>query len=146
MKGPDGMSKLAVPHTDAFLKIRASANPKESLRELIHKQPLFVFWVSSSNKIIDAYTAHNDYPPNGDRSVLADTIYHGFLRGRAAYIDDVVYVVIYYWPRDGVATQRWKKRVNSAYGNILLALSSKRKIDKGVCFVEEGSGDMAYFK
>ena len=116
----------------------ASRNPSERLREIIHQNPLAVFWVSPTNQVIDAGGAHNENPPNGDRSVLSDTLYKGFLRGRAAYIDGILYIVIYYWPRDRAETARWKKRVKQAEQPLLQYLDVLRDVDDGgVFFVGE---------
>jgi len=120
-----------------FQEILASKNPAERLREVIHQNPLAVFWVSPTNSVVDAKSAHNENPPNGDRSVLADSYYKGYLRGRAAYIDNIVYVVFYYWPKDSKLTKNWEKRVKSAEKPVLDYLADKRHPDNGIRFVGE---------
>ena len=103
----------------SFQEVLNSSCPASALRRHIHARPLAVFWVSPYNQVIDASSTHNDNPPYGDRSVLADKTYKRFLRGRAAYIGNEVYVVIYYWPRYPIRYWRWRERVISAIEPLL---------------------------
>lgn len=77
------------------MRILASADPYMAIRTITHSKPIAVFWVGTDCRIYDAKNAHHGNPPNGDRSVLADPCNKGFLRGRAALIGTVPYIVIY---------------------------------------------------
>ena len=84
-------------HSKEFLEILKEDFDKryDLIRMITHSKPLLVFWVAPNGEVLDAKSAHHDNPPKGDRSVLADTSYKGHLRGRAAYIGKVIYILIY---------------------------------------------------
>ena len=84
-------------HSREFKKVLALAKGKreEVLKNIFHAEPLLVFWVTPAGKILDAGEAHRDNPPEGDKSVFTDSKYKGHLRGRAALIGSVVYIMIY---------------------------------------------------
>jgi hypothetical protein len=82
-------------HSKVFLKCVASADPYKAIRTITHKQPLLIFWVSPEGAVVDANPAHRISPPNGDPSIFGSKTHKGYLRGRAAYLGNVVYIVIY---------------------------------------------------
>lgn len=86
-----GMGK----HSRKFLNILASSDPEREIRIVTHATPILVFWVSPDGKVIDAEDGHHENPPGGDRSILSDPTHKGHLRGRAAYFDDKIYIVVY---------------------------------------------------
>jgi hypothetical protein len=51
--------------------------------------------MAPDGSVIDACEAHHVHPPGGDRSILADPRHKGHLRGRAAYVGNRIYIVIY---------------------------------------------------
>jgi hypothetical protein len=82
-------------HSKEFLKILKEATPEKAIRAITHKEPLLVFWVSPDGDVIDAKNAHFDNPPDNDKSILSHKTHKGYLRGRSAMIEDVIYIVIY---------------------------------------------------
>ncbi len=92
-KAKDFIRKLR--HSVEFLKIREARNTDIAIRAITHSNPISVFWISPKGVVLDAGEAHHRNPPSGDRSILADKTYKGYLRGRAAFIGETLYVVIY---------------------------------------------------
>lgn len=93
-------------HSDLFLQIIAKPDAYSAIRSITHSQALLVFWVTPEGKVLDAREAHHDNPPHGDRSILAHRTHKGHLRGRAAFIGDRLYIVIY----GNGPEKRWSKR------------------------------------
>ena len=85
----------SVKHSKRFLGILREASPYKAIRSITHSKPLLVFWVSPEGKVLDARDSHHDNPPDKDRSVLSHKSHKGHLRGRAAFIGDVIYIAIY---------------------------------------------------
>lgn len=102
-------------HSALFQQIVTKPDAYDAIRAITHSQPLLVFWVMPEGEVLDAREAHHDNPPHGDRSVLAHRTHKGHLRGRAAFIGDHLYIVIY---GDG-PEKRWSKRQRK---HIVLAL------------------------
>ena len=111
-------------HSAEFLKALTSSDPEKEIRIVTHAAPILVFWVSPEGKLIDAEDGHHENPPNGDRSILSDPTHKGHLRGRAAYFDEKIYIVVY-----GDAQYELSKKQQSllrkACGNILDKIKSK---------------------
>lgn len=84
-----------MPHSKKFLEIMESAYPEIDIRIITHSKPTLVYWISPNGDIIDAKDAHVENPPDGDRSILSDKIHKGYIRGRAAFIGDILYIVVY---------------------------------------------------
>ncbi len=105
-------------HSSFFLQIIAKPDAYSAIRTITHSQPLLVFWVTPEGEVLDARDAHHDNPPHGDRSVLAHRTHKGHLRGRAAFIGNRLYIVIY---GDGPG-KRWSKRQHKQIIQALPAL------------------------
>ena len=112
-----------------FLQIIQESNLEKrytAIRAITHSKPLLVFWISPSGEVLDAKNAHHDNPPKGDRSVLSDPGHKGHLRGRAAYIGDVIYILIY--GRGKGSTDLSKQQLSlfrRSYPSLLLAIKDK---------------------
>lgn len=85
-------------HSKDFIKLLNESSPKDAIKVITHHKPLLIFWISPSGELIDVKNSHFDSPPSNDRSILSDPKHKGYLRGRAAYIGDKIYVVIYTSP------------------------------------------------
>ena len=105
-------------HTELFRQIVAKPDAYTAIRAITHSQPLLVFWITPDCMVLNAREAHHDNPPHGDRSILAHRTHKGHLRGRAAYIGDVLHIVIY-----GEASEkRWSRRQRKHIAQALPAL------------------------
>lgn len=128
-------------HSLEFLQILNEGDPKLAIKAITHSKPILVFWVSPDGAIVDAKEAHHDNPPNGDRSVLSDKTHKGYMRGRVAYIGDVVYIVIY-GEDNGLITKRQQALLRRSYPRVLNYLKTKDvpqdKIDSAVFIDERG--------
>lgn len=89
-----------------FQQIVTKPYAYDAIRAITHSQPLLVFWVTPEREVLDAREAHHDNPPHGDRSVLAHRTHKRHLRGRAAFIGNRLYIVIY----GDEPEKRWSKR------------------------------------
>jgi hypothetical protein len=116
-----------IQHSKEFLKILKEADTDKAIRAITHTKPLLVFWVSPEGKIIDAKEAHHDNPPNGDKSILSHKTHKGNLRGRAALIGDIIYIVIYGEGQVEI-NNRQLALLRRAYPNILRAIKVKNNI------------------
>jgi len=115
--------KLFVEHSKEFLKILKESPADQAIRAITHKQPLLVFWVTPDNIVLDAKNAHFDNPPNNDRGVLSHKTHKGHLRGRAAQIGNVIYIVIY-----GESFNAYQEALlRRSYPKILQKITSKNK-------------------
>jgi hypothetical protein len=124
-----GKQVLITSHTKEFLKIIASNDPYIGIRTITHSNPLLVFWVDQNCKVIDAFTAHHKNPPNGDRSILVDQHFKGYLRGRAAMFGSKLYIVIYGTDQFNRLTKRQQALLDKSRLNIVNTVSEKSKID-----------------
>jgi hypothetical protein len=68
---------------------------RTAIREVTHRAPELVFWVSPDGALIDARDGHLRHPPKGRADILKDApAYGGYLRGRVArYAGDQLIVV-----------------------------------------------------
>lgn len=107
-------------HSKEFFKCVASSDPYKAIRTITHKHPLLVFWVNPEGEVVDATPSHRSSPPNGDPSIFGSKTHKGYLRGRAAYIGKVIYIVIY-----GTENKKLTKQQLS-----LLRRSAPRLIDE----------------
>ena len=82
-------------HSKEFLRCVASSDPYRAIRTITHKKPILIFWVSPDGLVIPAFPSHRESPPNGDVSIFGSKTHKGHLRGRAAYVGSVVYIVVY---------------------------------------------------
>ncbi len=82
-------------HSELFKQITSKPDAYDAIRAITHSQPLLVFWITPDCQVLDACDAHYDNPPHGDRSILAHRSHKEHLRGRAAFIGDILYIVIY---------------------------------------------------
>ena len=121
-------SKLA-PAIDSeefqkILKIKAEKRYGE-IRAITHSVPLLVFWITPEGIVLDAKNAHHDNPPHDDRSLLSDPTHKGHLRGRAAYIGNVIYVFIYgYGKTDHFLTMKQIKLLEKSYLRLLTSIQN----------------------
>jgi hypothetical protein len=135
--------KIFNNHSKEFLKILKEASPDKAIKAITHLSPLLVFWVTPEGKVLDAHTAHYDNPPNEDRSILSSKNYKGHLRGRAALIGDIVYIVIYKESLSDI-TSRQIALLRRSYPSILRMIKQKnkdideKKIDKAHFIDEAG--------
>lgn len=100
------MKKTIVRHSELFRDIASRPDAYAAIRTFTHSQPLLVFWITPDCVVLDAHDAHHDNPPHGDRSILAHRTHKGHLRGRAAFIGDVLYIVLY----GDAAGKKWTKQ------------------------------------
>lgn len=96
-----------------------------------------VFWVAPNGEVLDAGKAHRESPPNGDRSIFVDPSHQGHLRGRAAFIGEVIYIVVY-----GKLTKTLLALLRRSYPKILAKIKEKHpKLDSqvigGAQFIDE---------
>lgn len=116
-------------HSPKFLKVLASSDPEKEIRIVTHTSPILVFWVSPDGRIIDARDGHHGNPPEGDRSILSDPTHKGYLRGRAAYFGDKIYIVVY-----GDAQYELSKKqqtlLRKAHGNLLKMIKSRLPLNQ----------------
>jgi len=114
-------------HSEAFLKIIESADADIAIRTITHSKPVLVFWISPAGNIVNAKEAHHENPPDGDRSVLSDKIHKGFIRGRAAFIGDVLYIVIY-GEDSGQISKRQLALLRRSYPRLLRYLMEQKDL------------------
>ena len=116
---------MKLPHSKEFLKLLKESDRWTAIRVVTHTNPVLVFWVSpDKGEVIDAKNAHHDNPPDGDRSILSDKTNKGYLRGRAVFIGDTLYIVIY--GDDGSdLTKRQFALLRRSYPKILAAIKDK---------------------
>jgi len=116
------LSKLT--HSNRFMEILRGPNPEVDIRAVTHSDPILVFWVTPSGKVLDAGEAHHQNPPDGDRTILSDKTHKGHLRGRSAFIGDKLYIVIY-GDSNKEVTPRQLLLLRSSYPPILNAIKAK---------------------
>ena len=69
---------------------------RTAIREITHRDPMLVFWISPEGQFLDARDGHLRNPPPGCAHILKDEPeYGGFLRGRVANYAGTVFVVVY---------------------------------------------------
>ncbi len=112
-----------IEHSVEFKKILKESFPDKAIKAITHKEPLLVFWVNPEGNVIDAKNAHFDNPPNNDKSVLSHKTHKGHLRGRAAKIGNIIYVVIY-----GDLNIYQEALLKKSYPKILRSILNKNKI------------------
>lgn len=80
-----------------YLKLLAldPESRKTEIFAIIHANPLLVFWITPEGAVLDASPFHGENPPNGDWDVLNHPTHKRHLRGRATFIGDRIYIVIY---------------------------------------------------
>ena len=132
-------------HSKRFLNILEAANPDVVIRTITHSEPVLVFWISPTGAVIDAKEAHHKNPPQGDRSVLSDKIHKGYLRGRAAFIGDNLYIVIY-GEETGLISKRQLSLLRRAYPRLLSFLKEEKGVSQdkvdGALFIDEQGEDI----
>lgn len=70
-----------------------------AIREVTHRAPELVFWVSPDGALIDARDGHLRNPPKGRADILKDQPdYGGYLRGRVARYAGDQFIVVYCRP------------------------------------------------
>src|SRR5690242_7064323 len=78
-----------------FLSPRARGR-RTAIRELTHRDPEFVFWISPEGALHDAKRSHRHNVPRGFEHIVDDEPdYGGFLRGRVVRLDDHQLIVVY---------------------------------------------------
>ena len=101
--------------------------------------PLLIFWVAPDGRVIAAEGSQRKSPPDGDSTVFRPG-HKGYLLGRAAWIGDIVYVVIYVRPYDTMSKGQLELLAKSGK-NVTECLGSKRYDKRGtaktVVFVDE---------
>lgn len=138
MKAKEALKILK--HSTEFLKLLNEGNTENSIKTITHSNPLFVFWVSNDGEILDAKKSHHENPPKNDRSILADKQYKGYLRGRAAFIGNTIYIVVY-GLTDLTKNKRMFYQLRRFYPNLLQHLTEKfpefkKEIEKAI-FIDE---------
>lgn len=74
----------------------STSGRRTAIREVTHRDPELVFWVSPEGRFIDARDGHLRHPPKGFEHILQDEPdYGGFLRGRVATYGQQQFVVVY---------------------------------------------------
>lgn len=129
-------------HSREFLRIMESKDSEKAIKAITHSKPVLVFWISEKGDVIDAKEAHHTNPPYGDKSVLADKINKGYLRGRVAYIGDVLYIVIY-GDENGELSRRQLYQFRRHYPKLLRYLKevkvSEEELSKALFITENGT-------
>jgi hypothetical protein len=114
-------------HSKEFLKILEGYEADIAIHTITHSKPVLVFWISQDGEIIDAGDFHLENPPKGDRSVFKDSTHKGYLRGRAAYIGDVLYIVIY-GEEDSNISKRQLYLIRRFYPKLIRYLIEVKKV------------------
>ncbi len=118
-------------HSIEFLRILEQKEVDKAIRIITHSSPLLIFWISPNGKVISVKDSHYNSPPNGDKSILADKKYKGYLRGRSALIGNVIYIVIY--GEGGSDLAKWQRALlRRSSSRILDALRSEIKGNKNI--------------
>ncbi len=118
------MKKMHI-HSLVFSKLlEEAADIKKAIRAITHAKPLLVFWVTPEGIVLDAKEAHHDNPPLGDKTVLVDGKFKGHLRGRAAFIGNKIYIVIYAYTGNHI-TRYQQALLRRTYPRILNMLKTK---------------------
>lgn len=90
-----------------FLGVRYKGR-RRAIREVTHRGPELVFWVSPAGGLIDARDGHLRNPPKGRADILKDEPeYGGYLRGRVARYAGDQFIVVYCAP-EALADDRGK--------------------------------------
>ena len=118
-------------HSKEFLKLLKEVSPDQAIRILTHKTPILVFQVTPDGKVLNAKNAHFENPPNGDKSILAHKTNKSHLRGKAAIIGDVLYIVIY---GNNIHDLDYKQEalLRISYPKILYEISKNKSISKDI--------------
>jgi len=140
-----GKSK-PVQHSPTFRKrvIEAATEAERRLavRLLTHSNPILVFWIGQDREVHDAGKAHRDNPPSGDRSIFGDPQHKGFLRGRAAMIDNQLYVVVYRNAKASAILPSQKALLRSSMPNLFQAIQAKNStVDPNDAYFVDDVGD-----
>ncbi len=137
-------------HSEKLLELRKEKDIEKRrllIRSITHSKPLLVFWVNPDGEVIDAGDEHHDNPPNGDRSVLSDPKHTGFLRGRSAFIADVIYIVIYGDNKDRTLTNSQLVLLKKAKWNLINEVHMKIQQEDfdslaNIKFIDEPGNDI----
>ncbi len=90
-----------------FLAARTRGR-RTAIRDVTHRAPELVFWISPEGALIDARDGHLRNPPKGRPDILKDEPdYGGYLRGRVARYAGEQFVVVYCRP-EALAKDRAK--------------------------------------
>ena len=141
-----GKSKKPV-HSSEFLAILEQASVDTAIRAITHSRPLLVFWVTPEGEVLDAGNEHFANPPKGDKTVLSSPTHKGHLRGRAALIGNVVYVVVYGDHKTHALSPRQIRLLQSSCSKILSKLQTKglsRQLLSSVMFIQEDGQDVDF--
>lgn len=116
-------------HSKEFLALIKEAKDTKHLargiRTITHAKPLLVFWIAPNGQVLDAGNAHRENPPKGDKSVLSDPQHGGHIRGRAAYIGNTVYIVIYGRSDTGIVTKAQISLLRRSYPKLFSMIKKK---------------------
>lgn len=132
-------------HSAEFLMILEQASPDTAIRTITHAKPLLVFWVTPDGNVLDANDAHFDNPPNGDKSVLSSPTHKGHLRGRAAMIGPVLYVVVYGDKKTHSLTAQQMRLLKKSHHKITEKLANKGASAQAISsaqFIQENGEDI----
>ncbi|MBF0316300.1 MAG: hypothetical protein HQK52_22975 [Oligoflexia bacterium] len=113
------------PEYKSILSLADHAKRRRSIRKVIHSHPLLVFWVSPAGEVLDAGNAHRSNPPDKDKSIFIHPTNRGFLRGRAAFFGESIYIVIYLNRGNEILSEDQLILLEKSYYKIYLALSNK---------------------
>lgn len=112
-------------HSELFRQIKTQPNIYRAIRSITHREPILVFWVTPDCRILDARDAHHANPPGGDRSALIHRTHKGHLRGRSAFIGDVLYIVVYGDCRGKRLSHHQRRHLFHALSALRQALASR---------------------
>jgi len=113
--------KRAIKHSKEFINLLTeSKDTKKAINVITHSNPLLIFWISPQGDFINVETSHFNEPPLNDKSILSSKTFKGYLRGRAAYIGNKIYIVIYCYGTNNL----------SNYQLALLRISYSKILDK----------------
>jgi hypothetical protein len=103
-----------------------------AIKRITHTKPVLVFWISPSGRIIDAGNSHHKNPPEGDKTILVDRYYRGYIRGRSAMIGQKLYAVIYGGGRDSAISDKQLLALRQYHPHLISYLIVERKVDEAI--------------
>ena len=128
-------------HSQEYLTIMEGVEQEIAIHTITHAKPVLVFWISEKGIVYDAKNSHIENPPDGNSSIVLDKAYKGYLRGRAAFIGNGLYIVIYS-EEGGEISRTQLYFLRRHYPKLLRFLKEKgvseEDINKAVFITEEG--------
>ena len=131
-----------IKHSKEYLAIMEGVEQEIAIHTITHSKPVLVFWISEKGIVHDAKSSHVENPPDGKTSIVLDKAYKGYLRGRAAFIGNILYIVVYS-EEGGDLSRTQFYYLRRHYPKLLKFLKenkgvSEEDISKAVFITEEG--------